>query len=51
MDTTAQHPVAASVDWIGRMRAAAIGTVALAVIVTSMGAWAIILERTLSAHP
>ena len=51
MDTTTQHPVAASADWIGRMRAAAIGAVAPAVIVASMAAWAVILERTLSAHP
>ena len=51
MDTTAQHSVKASVDWIGQMRAAAIGAIALALIVASMFAWAVILGLALSAHP
>ena len=40
MDTTTQHSADASVDWTGRMRDAAIGAIALAVIVASMVAWA-----------
>jgi len=51
MDTTTQHSRAASVDWIGQMRAAAIGAIAPAVIVAAMVAWAVILDLALSAHP
>jgi hypothetical protein len=51
MDTTTQHSANASVDWITQMRAAAVGGGALAVIVASMVAWAVILDVALSAHP
>ena len=51
MDTTTQHSEAAPVAWIGQMRAAAVGAVALAVIVASMVAWAVILDLASSAHP
>lgn len=51
MDTTTQHSVEACADWIGRMRAGAISAIALALIVASMVAWAVILDRALSAHP
>jgi hypothetical protein len=51
MDTTTQHSVRGSVDWIARMRAAAVGAVALALIVVSMVAWAAILDWSFSTHP
>ena len=51
MDTTTQHSAHGSVDWIARMRAAAVGAVALALIVVSMVAWAAILDWSLSTHP
>jgi hypothetical protein len=51
MDTTTQHSAHASVDWIGQIRAAAIGAIALAVIVASMVAWAVILGLALAACP
>jgi hypothetical protein len=51
MDTTTQHSVEASIDWIGQMRTATISAIALAAIVASMVAWAVILDRALSAHP
>jgi len=51
MDTTTQHSADASVDWIAQMRAAALGAIALAVVVASMVAWAIILDRALATHP
>lgn len=51
MDTTTQHPVAAPVHWIGKIRAAAIGAIAPAAIVASMIAWTVILNHALSAHP
>ena len=51
MDTTTQHSADASVDWVAQIRAAAIGVIALAVIVASMVAWAVILDRALAAHP
>lgn len=51
MDTTTQHSAHGSVDWIARMRVAAIGGLALAVIVASMVAWAAIFDWALSAHP
>ena len=51
MDTTTQHSADASVDWTGRMRNAAIGAIALAVIVASMVAWAGIFNWAWTAHP
>jgi hypothetical protein len=52
MDTTTQHSADASVDWTGRMRGAAIGATALAVIVASMVAWAGIFNwAAWTAHP
>ena len=50
MDITTQHSAEAPVDWIAQMRAAAVGAVALAVIVASMVAWAVILDRAWTAH-
>lgn len=50
MDTTT-HAAHGSVDWIARMRGAAIGAIALAVIVASMVAWAAILNWALTAQP
>jgi hypothetical protein len=40
-----------SVDWIARMRGAAICAIALALIVAGMVAWAAILNWSFSAHP
>jgi hypothetical protein len=51
MDTTTQHARDASGDWIARMRAAAVGAIALAVIVASMVAWAVIIDWAWAAHP
>jgi hypothetical protein len=51
MDTTTKHARDASVDWIARMRAAAVGAIALAVIVASMAAWAVIIDWAWAAHP
>jgi len=51
MDTTTQHSATASVDWITQMRAAAVGAIALVVIVASMVAWAVILDLARAAHP
>ena len=51
MDITTQHSADATVDWIAQMRAAAVGAVALAVIVASMAAWAVILDWAWAAHP
>jgi hypothetical protein len=51
MDITTQHSADASVDWIARMRAAAIGAIALAVVAISMVAWAAILNWSWAAHP
>lgn len=52
MDTTTHHAQAAAfVVWIGRLRAAAPGAMALFLIVTSIVAWGAILERVLSARP
>jgi hypothetical protein len=51
MDTTTQHSADASVDWVARMRAAAISAVALAVIVASVVTWAAILSWSWAAHP
>jgi hypothetical protein len=51
MDTTTQHTAEASVDRLGQVRAAAIGAIALAMIVASIVAWAVILDHALSAHP
>jgi hypothetical protein len=51
MDTTTQHSVPGSVNWIARMRAAVVGAVALALIVVSMVAWAAILDWAFSTHP
>jgi hypothetical protein len=49
--TTTQHSVDASADWIARMRAAAVGAIALAVIVASMVAWGALLNWSWTAHP
>jgi hypothetical protein len=51
MDTTTQHARDASVVWIARMRAATVGAIALAVIVASMVAWAVIIDWAWAAHP
>ena len=51
MDTTTHHAAAASAGWTGRVRAAAPGAIALALIVTSIVAWAAILDDALSALP
>jgi hypothetical protein len=51
MDTTTQHAADASVDWIAQMRAVVVGAVALAVIVASMLAWAVLLDWAWAAHP
>lgn len=51
MDTTTQHSADASVDWIAQIRTAAIGAIALVVIVGSMVAWAVILDWAWAAHP
>lgn len=51
MDTNAQHSIEASADWTLQMRAATIGAIALVLIVASIVAWAVILDRALSAHP
>jgi hypothetical protein len=51
MDTTTQHAAPGSADWIARMRTAAVGAAALALIVTSMVAWAVILNWSFTAHP
>jgi hypothetical protein len=47
MDTTTQHSADASAAWIAQMRT---GAIALAVIVASMAAWAVILATALTAH-
>jgi hypothetical protein len=51
MDTTTQHSRDASADWIAPMRGAAVGAIALAVIVASMVAWAVIIDWAWAAHP
>jgi hypothetical protein len=51
MDTTTHHAAVAAVGWIGQIRAAAPGAIALALIVTSVVAWTAILDRALSALP
>ncbi|HEX3330112.1 MAG TPA: hypothetical protein VHS27_09330 [Gaiellales bacterium] len=52
MDTTTHHvPAATFADWIGQIRAAAPGAIALSLIVTSIVTWAAILDRVLSARP
>ena len=51
MDTTTQYAAHGSVDWIARMRAAAVGAVTLAAIVASMVAWSAILNWSFSTHP
>jgi len=51
MDTTTQQTADTSVDWIAQIRTAGIGAIALAVIMASMAAWAVILDAALTAHP
>jgi hypothetical protein len=51
MDTTAHHAAAPSAGWIGQIRAAAPGAIALGLIATSSVAWTAILDRALSALP
>jgi hypothetical protein len=51
METTTHHAAAPSVDWIGQIRATLPEAVALALIVASVVAWTVILDRVLSTLP
>jgi hypothetical protein len=51
MDITTHSTAGAWVGWIGRIRAAVPGAIALGLIAISILAWAAILDRALSALP